>query len=290
MPTFIQQTSLSDEPIRPINLNGAIDADMYGFGSQVIFSMTPTIVPGMESMPPDITAYVAEDDGTNTLSTNIDSDLTLENLGVEIGDWSSNDGGTFTYNVPDSRDAVTENSEVRKWWKYIEFRIVVSETAESEEAEQTDSEGDIQYYTNIVYSAYLRNPDGSLEQVTIDNDVYKISSPPPEDNFPPPDGIGDMNLYDSFDQIPNFGRRTTAYAEGGSYRVVEEWIIATRSFLNESATEFNDPYYGIDIPPNSVNLADGSIVGNSFQNSALLAAAEPGILNVVVIFTAGGGA
>ena len=93
------------------------------------------------------------------------------------------EGGTFTYNVPDSRDAVTENTGARKWWKYIEFRIVVSETAESEE-EQKCSEGDIQYHTNILYSELFRNADGSLEQVSL-SDPYSISSPPPETNFPP---------------------------------------------------------------------------------------------------------
>ena len=61
-------------------------------------------------MSPDIAAYIGRDNGTKTLSTNIDSDLTLENLGVELGDWNSNGGGTFTYNVFDSRDAVTENT------------------------------------------------------------------------------------------------------------------------------------------------------------------------------------
>ena len=204
VPTLIQQAPLSDEPIRTRDISGAIDADLYELGSRVIFDMTPTIVPGIELMPPDIAAYIGRDNGTKTLSTNIDSDLTLENLGVEIGDWNPLEGGTFTYNVPDSRDVVTENSQARKWWKYIEFRIVVSETAESEE-EQESTEGDIQYHTNILYSAYFRNVDGSLEQVSFSS-PYSISSPPPETNFPPPDGIGDMNLYDTFDDIPNFGK------------------------------------------------------------------------------------
>ena len=287
VPTFIQQAPLSDEPIRPRSLSGVIDADMYELGSQVIFSMTPTIVPGIESMPPDITAYIGRDNGTKTLSTNIDSDLTLENLGVEIGDWNPLEGGTFTYNVPDSRDAVTENSQARKWWKYIEFRIVVSETAESEE-EQNASEGDIQYHTNILYSAYFRNQDGSLEQVSFSS-PYSISSPPPETNFPPPDGIGDMNLYDTFDDIPNFSRRVSAYVEGGPERIVEEWIIADRAFLDTFATNPGDLYYGIDIPASSVNLASGGIVGNSTQQTGVLEASEAGLLNVVVIFAEGAG-
>ena len=122
-------------PIRPANLSGAIDADMYGFGHQVQYNITPT----MGSMPPDIAAYIGRDNGTKTLSTNIDADLTLENLGVEIGDWNPLEGGTFTHNVPDSRDAVTENTGARKWWKYIEFRIVVSETAEGEQSESGEA-------------------------------------------------------------------------------------------------------------------------------------------------------
>ena len=85
---------------------------MYGFGHQVQYNITPT----MASMPPQIVAYIGRDNGTKTLSTNIDADLTLENLGVEIGEWNSN-GGTFTYTLPDSRDAVTENTVARKWWK-----------------------------------------------------------------------------------------------------------------------------------------------------------------------------
>ena len=287
VPTFIQQAPLSDEPIRPRSLSGVIDADMYELGSQVIFSMTPTIVPGIESMPPDIAAYIGRDNGTKTLSTNIDSDLTLENLGVEIGDWNPLEGGTFTYNVPDSRDAVTENSQARKWWKYIEFRIVVSETAESEE-EQNASEGDIQYHTNILYSAYLRNADGALEQVSFSS-PYSISSPPPETNFPPPDGIGNTDLYDTFDDIPNFARRASAYVEGGPERVVEEWIIADRDFLDNFATQPGDLYYGIDIPADSINLASGQIVGNPTQQNGVLEAAEAGVLNVVVIFAEGAG-
>ena len=245
------------------------------------------MTPSAESMSPEIAAYIGRDNGTKTLSTNIDADLTLENLGVEIGDWNPLEGGTFTYNVPDSRDAVTENSQARKWWKYIEFRIVVSETAESEE-EQNASEGDIQYHTNILYSAYLRNADGALEQVSFSS-PYSISSPPPETNFPPPDGIGNTDLYDTFDDIPNFARRASAYVEGGPERVVEEWIIADRDFLDNFATQPGDLYYGIDIPADSINLASGQIVGNPTQQNGVLEAAEAGVLNVVVIFAEGAG-
>ena len=76
----------------------------------------------------------------------------------------------------------------------------------------------------------MRNADGALEQVSFSS-PYSISSPPPETNFPPPDGIGNTDLYDTFDDIPNFARRASAYVEGGSERVVEEWIIADREFL-----------------------------------------------------------
>jgi len=281
VPTFIEQSPNSDEPIRTRNLSGAIDADMYELGSQVIFNMTPSA----ESMPPEVEVYIGRDNGTKTVSTNIDADLTLENLGVELGDWSPNGGGTLTYNVPDSRDAVTENTGARKWWKYIEFRIIVSETGESEEQ---STEGDIQYHTNILYSAYFRNQDGALEQVSFSS-PYSISSPPPETNFPPPDGIGNKDLYDTFDDIPNFARRATAYVEGGPERIVEEWIIADRAFLDTFATGPNDLYYGIDIPASSVNLASGQIVGNPTQQNGVLEASEAGVLNVVVIFAEGAG-
>ena len=281
VPVLIEQSPNSDEPIRTRSLSGAIDADMYELGSQVIFNMTPSA----ESTPPEIAAYIGRDNGTKTLSTNIDADLTLENLGVELGNWSPNGGGTLTYNVPDSRDAVTENTEARKWWKYIEFRIVVSETGESEEQ---STEGDIQYHTNILYSAYFRNEDNALEQVSFSS-PYSISSPPPETNFPPPDGIGNKDLYDTFDDIPNFARRATAYVEGGPERIVEEWIIADRAFLDTFATNPGDLYYGIDIPASSINLASGQIVGNPTQQNGVLEAAEAGVLNVVVIFTEGAG-
>ena len=67
-------------------------------------------------------------------------------------------------------------------------------------------------------------------------------------NFPPPDGIGNTDLYDTFDDIPNFARRASAYVEGVPERVVEEWIIADRDFLDNFATQPGDLYYGIDIP------------------------------------------
>ena len=44
VPTLIEQSpNQTDEPIRTRDISGAIDADLYEFGSQVIFSMTPQL-------------------------------------------------------------------------------------------------------------------------------------------------------------------------------------------------------------------------------------------------------
>ena len=113
-----------------------------------------------------------------------------------------------------------------------------------------------------------------MEQVSFSS-PYSISSPPPETNFPPPDGIGDMNLYDTFDDIPNFARRVSAYVEGGPERIVEEWIIADRDLLDNFATQPGDLYYGIDIRGHSsINLASGQIVGNPTQQTGVLEAVK----------------
>ena len=221
--TFVEKSEINSMiPIRPANLSGAIDADMYGFGHQVQYNITPT----MASMPPEIAAYIGRDNGTKTLSTNIDADLTLENLGVEIGEWNSNGGGTFTYTVPDSRDAVTENTGARKWWKYIEFRVVVSETAEGEQSESGEAV-DPSFYVGL----NIFSMPGSGGQIFDDETNQIVSTGGLINLFNIEETVDENGIpYQEFSQVPSGQRNITlrAVPSAGQFAVGEE---GTWSFM-----------------------------------------------------------
>ena len=167
---------------------------MYGFGSQVQYNMTPSIA----SMPPQIEAYVAQANGDLTNSTNIHPTLNLERLGVSIGDWNENGGGNFTYTVPESRDAtyMAGDNEISLFWKYIEFRIVVSETAEGEQSESGELV-DPNFYVGLNIFA------GSSTKVYLEESNELISSGGLYNLFNIEEMV-DANgiMYQEFSQIP----------------------------------------------------------------------------------------
>ena len=214
--TFIERSVINSmTPIRPKELNGAIDADMEGFDRSVVYNMTPS----QPSMPPQISAFVAQANGNLTNSTNIHPTLDLERLGVEWNpdDWSANGGGTFKYTAPESRDAtyMAGDDEISLFWKYIEFRIVVQETADGEQSESGEAV-DPSFYVGL----NVFGMPGSGGQI-FDNTTDDLVSTGGLINLFPIEGMVDENgiPYQEFSEIPQGQRSITlrAVPSAGSF-------------------------------------------------------------------------
>ena len=223
--TLVEKSEINSMiPIRPANLSGAIDADMYGFGHQVQYNITPT----MASMPPQIAAYVARANGALTLSTNIHPTLDLERLGVSIGDWNENGGGNFTYTIPESREAtyMAGDDEISLYWKYIEFRIVVSETAEGEQSESGEAI-DPEFYVGL----NIFSMPGAGGQIFDDETDELVSTGGLINLFNIQETVDENGIpYQEFSQVPSGQRNITlrAVPSAGQFAVGEE---GTWSFM-----------------------------------------------------------
>ena len=235
--TFVEKSVINSMiPIRPANLSGAIDADMYGFGHQVQYNMTPS----QASMPPQISAFVAQENGDLTNSTNIHPTLDLERLGVSIGDWNENGGGNFTYTVPESRDAtyMAGDNEISLFWKYIEFRIVVQETAEGEQSESGELV-DPNFYVGLNIFA------GSGTNVYNDENGDLISSGGLVNLFNKEEMVDENGIiYQEFSDIPLADRtialRVTRQLIGGGEEGYESGEEPTASFLADPGQNPDD--------------------------------------------------
>ena len=120
-------------------------------------------------------------------------------------DWSANGGGTFKYTAPESRDAtyMAGDDEISLFWKYIEFRIVVQETADGEQSESGEAV-DPSFYVGL----NIFGMPGSGGQIFNDEtdeivstggliNLFNVEEMVDEDGIP----------YQEFSQIP-FGERS----------------------------------------------------------------------------------
>ena len=170
--TTFQLTGVGpDEIVRPIENNGAIDANMFGFEEEVRFQVTPSI-PAAE---PEFTAWVWDDEDS-TLKNISDGDinLTKEQFGVTF-DW--NEGGNFgtlIYNVPESRDAAIFDGNRPIFFKYVEFRFEVMEAADYEGNEQSDDGSAPNWFVFTEYifnnsNGYVTGPSGVVSAIDYEN-------------------------------------------------------------------------------------------------------------------------
>ena len=209
--------------------NGAVDADMYGFGQEVSFNMTPS----QASAPPEISAFVARANGTLTNSTNIHPTLDLERLGVSIGDWNENGGGIFTYTVPESREAtyMAGDDEISLYWKYIEFRIVVSETAEGEQSE-SDEAMDPQFYVGLNIFSMPGSGGQIFNDFQNDQEPVLVSTGGLINLFNIEETVDENGImYQEFSQVPS-GQRTIvlrAVPSSGGFASADD--VGTWSFM-----------------------------------------------------------
>ena len=175
---------------------------MYGFGDTYRINMTPS----QESMPPEINAYVAIG-GNLVLSTDFHPTLTLDNLGVtwEPDSWSPQGGGTLQYTIPSSRDAtyVTDDgTSVSRYFKYVEFRIQILETATGEQSENDESV-DPSFYIGL--NVFGQPGAGGLifNDFNYDQDPELISTGGLQNLFNMAEVVDENGIpYQEFSQIP----------------------------------------------------------------------------------------
>ena len=178
--------------------------------------------------------------------------LTIPN---EIKNWFQDD----TSVIPNSDRA----------FKTIVVRVDAG--AASEEGGQGQQEDEnISYLAEIQYRAYIREDNGDLTLVSFGNPFLTLQASVDNNNLPV-SGVGDGSIYESFSDVPNFERTFSAFAEGGTdpdgtTYAFEEWIV-----------------------PDEGSTADGSVVGNAFQNQGNFRADSEGTLRVAAVFAPGVG-
>ena len=188
--TTFELTSVGpDEIVRERADSGVIDANMFGFGEEVRFQVTPT----EPAEQPLFNVFVWDDEDSELKNINHDDiNLTKEQLGVTF-EW--NEGGNFgtlNYNIPESRDAAI-------WFKYVEFIFSVL-PEEDFTNEQSDGQG-----TNwFVFPEYLTSQNGSISG---------------------PSGVVSSIDYENFSDSSAADRTFTATSEPNPGYMIESWEI-----------------------------------------------------------------
>ena len=109
-----------------------------------------------------------------------------------------------------------------------------------------------------------------MDSIGLDNSFINLSADSSLGESAPLSGVGNVELYDSFSQVPNVERAFSAFATGGESTdgttyTFERWII-----------------------PSEGSTADGSIIGNDFNATGNFRADSEGILVVGLVFAEGG--
>ena len=134
--TIFELTNVGpDEIVRAQADSGVINANMFNFGEEVRFQITPS----EPAEQPLFNVFVWDNEDLTLKNINDgDINLTKEQLGVTF-DW--NEGGNFgtlDYTVPESRDAAIFDGNRPIWFKYIEFRFSIFEIEDFEGDESGD--------------------------------------------------------------------------------------------------------------------------------------------------------
>ena len=227
-------TSISGR-VRSKEDSGAIDADMYGFGQTYRVTMTPS----QASLPPEIDVFLAQENGDLTLSTNIFPGLTKEALGVEWNpdDWSPNGGGSFSYTLPESRDATLGELNLPLFYKYIEFRIQTLQTAEGEQSENNELV-DPNFYVGLnvfgmpgaggqIFNDFQQDQDPVLVSTGGLVNLFNIEEMVDENGIP----------YQEFSQIPDGLRTVVLRAVPTSGGFSDENSVGTWSFVADPGVD-----------------------------------------------------
>ena len=137
-----------DEIVRPKADSGVINANMFNFGEQVRFQITPN----EPAEQPLFNVFVWDDENSTLKNINDDDiNLTKEQLGVTF-DWNGGGNfGTLNYNMPDSRTnkILIGGVEYPVYFKYIEFRFTVPQEEDFDGNEGGDEQVDDEFHARL---------------------------------------------------------------------------------------------------------------------------------------------
>lgn len=195
--SIINLTSVGpNEIIRTQADSGAINANMFGFGEEVRFQITPS----EPAEQPLFNVFVWDNEDSTLKNINDNAiNLTKEQLGVTF-EW--NEGGNFgtlNYNMPESRDET-------RYFKYVEFRFSILEEEDFTNEQSDDGQGTDWF----VFPEYIVSQNGSISG---------------------PNGVVSSIDYENFSDSPATDRTFTVTSEPNFGYMIESWEI-----LNGDAT------------------------------------------------------